>query len=258
MIDSHCHPNSKELELNAAEIMERAYSSGVESFMIVGCDLEDSLKALSMANNFKNYNAYAAVGIHPHEAKIYADNLDFYLDKLEAMTLDNRVLAWGEIGLDYYYDISPRETQQKIFIAQLERAVKLNLPVILHIRDAMDDALAILNDYYKNLKLLFHCYAGGLKYLERVLEMGGLCALGGAVTWKKSDELREVAKIINLDKLLLETDCPYMTPAPFRGKINEPCYIKYVYELIANIKNLEFSELEDRIKNNYKKFFEIK
>ena len=259
MIDSHCHPNCKELEDIAAEIMERAYSSGVESFMIVGCDLDDSLKALSMADKFKDFGAYAAVGIHPHEAQRYEINLNYYLDELEEMTQDARVLAWGEIGLDYYYDNSPRDTQRKIFIAQLDRALKLNLPVILHIRDAMSDALDILDDYKKNLKLLFHCYSGGLEHLERVLDMGGLCALGGAVTWKgkRSDELRQVAKLINIDRLLIETDCPYMTPAPFRGKLNEPSYIKYVYEAVAAVKDIEFNELEDKIKINFEKFFGI-
>lgn len=260
MIDSHCHPNSKELEDKAAEIIERAFNSGVEKMIIVGCAMQDSVKALNMAENFARFGTYASVGIHPHEAQKYIKNINLVLDEFEEIIINDKnknkkIVAWGEIGLDYYYDISPRDAQKKIFISQLERAEKLNIPVILHIRDAMDDALDILNDFCVNLKLLFHCYSGGLKYLEKVLETGGLCAVGGALTWKKSEELRKVIEIMPLNKLLLETDCPYMTPAPFRGKLNEPAYIKYVYEAAAKIKNIELKEFEESIKINFENFF---
>ncbi len=211
-----------------------------------------------MADDYSEFGTYAAVGIHPHEAQRYIENIDLYLDELEKFKSSKNVVAWGEIGLDYYYDISPRDVQKKVFIAQLERAVKLKMPVILHIRDAMDDALEILKDFYKDLKLLFHCYSGGMKYLDEVLDMGGFCAIGGAVTWKKSLELKEVAEKIILDRLLLETDCPYMTPVPFRGKLNEPAYIKYVYEAVADIRKIDFNEFEKSIKINSESFFNFK
>ena len=133
------------------------------------------------------------------------------------------------------------------------------MPVILHIREAMNDAMKILHEH-KNLKLLFHCYSGGFEFLDEVLEMGGLCAFGGALTWKgkASEELRKVFKKIPVERILLETDCPYMTPAPFRGKTNEPAYIKYVYERAAQEKNIEIEELEKIIENNFEKFFRSK
>ena len=252
LIDSHCHINSEDLRTDAKEIIERAYEAGVKKLLIVGCDLDDSLEAVEMAHKF---NLYASIGIHPHEAKRYEKIPEEFYELVK----NEKVLAVGEIGLDYHYDISPRDVQKKIFEEQLNFAKEKNMPVILHIREAMNDAMKILHEH-KNLKLLFHCYSGGFEFLDEVLEMGGLCAFGGALTWKgkASEELRKVFKKIPVERILLETDCPYMTPAPFRGKTNEPAYIKYVYERAAQEKNIEIEELEKIIENNFEKFFRSK
>ncbi len=249
LIDSHCHINSEDLRTQAAEVVSRAAEAGVNKMVIVGCDLDDSLEAIKLAHEF---NFFASVGIHPHEAKRYSDiPEEFY-----KLIRDERVVAVGEIGLDYHYDLSPRDIQAEMFECQLKFAEENNMPVILHIREAIDDAMKILQKH-TNLKLLFHCYAGGLKFLDEVLEMGGLCAFGGALTWKgkASDELREVFRRTPNDRILLETDCPYMAPAPLRGKTNEPSFIKFVYERAAQERNLNIEELEKIIESNFEKFF---
>ena len=249
LIDSHCHINSEDLRTQAHEVLERANEAGVKKMIIVGCDLDDSIEAVELAHKF---NFYASIGIHPHEAKRYSDIPEEFYKLIQ----DEKVVAVGEIGLDYHYDLSPRDVQAEMFERQLKFAEKVNMPVILHIREAMNDAMKILRGH-KNLKLLFHCYAGGLEFLDEVLELGGMCAFGGALTWKgkASEELREVFKKIPNEKILLETDCPYMAPVPMRGKINEPAFIKFVYERAAQEKNLSFEELEKIIEENFEEFF---
>lgn len=261
LIDSHCHINSEDLRNNAAEIISRADAAGVKKMLIVGCDLEDSLEAVELAGKF---NFYASIGIHPHEAKRYKDiPKEFYelINDEKVLTGDlagdtRPLAAVGEIGLDYHYDLSPRDVQIEMFERQLNFAGEKNMPVILHIREAMDDAMRILKGH-KNLKLLFHCYSGGLEFLDEVLEMGGFCAFGGALTWKgrASEELREVFRRVPNDRILLETDCPYMAPVPMRGKTNEPAFIKFVYERAALEKNLSIEELENIIERNFEEFF---
>ena len=248
-IDSHCHINSEDLRDQAHEVVRRANEAGVKKMIIVGCDLNDSLEAAELAREF---DLFASIGIHPHEAKRYSDVPEEFHRLIE----DEKVVAVGEIGLDYHYDLSPRDVQIEMFERQLKFAEEKNMPVILHIREAMEDAMKILHNH-KNLKLLFHCYAGGLKFLDEVLEMGGLCAFGGALTWKgkASDELREVFRKIPDERILLETDCPYMAPAPLRGKTNEPAFIKFVYERGALEKNISVEELEKIIEKNFEGFF---
>ena len=194
LIDSHCHPNSDELRGNVQGLMNRAKEASVGRMLIVGCNLEDSEEAVKMACDFKDYGAYAAVGLHPHAVKEYYAHdyirlsLKDLRKKLTRLALHKRTVAVGEIGLDYHYEHDPQiqDAQKEIFAAQLEWAAGIHKPVVLHIRDAMRDALDILKDF-PGLKLLFHCYSGGLEYLDEVLSMGGLCAIGGAVTWKNSE-----------------------------------------------------------------------
>ena len=256
LIDTHCHLNSEELRTNAKEFLKRAYDNDVKKMIIVGCNLDDSIEAVNMANEFSIYasyaSIYASIGIHPHDSKNYSNIPEEFFKLVN----NYRVIAIGEIGLDYYYDNSPREKQKEIFKIQLDFAQKIKLPVILHIRDAMNDAMEILREY-KNLKFLFHCYSGGLEYLDEILEMNNMIAVGGSLTWKNSNELREVVKKIPVENLLFETDCPYMSPVPFRGKLNEPAYVRYVYEKAAELKNLPLSELAEKINGNVKSFFEI-
>ena len=252
LIDTHCHINSEELRLDARAVISRAKDAGVGKMVIVGCDYEDSCEAAAMAEDFAQFGLYASVGIHPHEAKRYESVPEVFRD----IAGSGRVVAIGETGLDYHYDHSPRDVQKRMFYLHLRLAEDLNMPVILHIRDAMEEALEILTAY-RGVKMLFHCYSGGTEYLNEVLGMGGMCAFGGAVTWdnKSGEALREVVRKIPAENILCETDSPYMTPVPFRGKRNEPAYIRYVYETIARERNISVSELARITETNARKFF---
>ena len=252
LIDSHCHINSPELRNDARSVIIRAREAGVMKMLIAGCDFEDSCEAVALSEDFSQFGLYASIGIHPHESSRY----ESIPDAFSRLVHDTKVVAVGEIGLDYHYDNSPREIQRKMFEAQLEFAEREKMPVILHIRDAMNDALAILSDY-GGLKMLFHCYSGGFKYLDDVLEFDSMCAFGGALTWpsKGLGELRDVFRKIPLERILLETDSPYMTPVPFRGKTNEPAYIKHVYDKAAELRSMTVEELASQIETNAKEFF---
>ena len=251
-IDSHCHINSPELRLDARGVISRAHSAGVGKMLIVGCDYEDSCEAAALAENFSQFGLYASVGVHPHEAERNSKILNYF----GRLVNHERVVAVGEIGLDYHYDNSPREIQREVFEAQLNFAHEQGLPVVLHIRDAMKDAMDILK-HYRGMRMLFHCYSGGLEYLDSVLDLEGMCAFGGALTWpgKSTEKLRETLRRIPLDNVLFETDSPYMTPVPFRGKVNEPAYVRYVYEAAALELGMDVRELEGRIESNAERFF---
>ena len=252
LIDSHCHINSPELRQDARSVITRAWEAGVRKMILVGCDYEDSCEAVALAEDFSQFGLYASVGIHPHESSRY----ESIPEEFNRLVHDDKVAAVGEIGLDYHYDNSPRDIQKKLFELQLEFAERQDMPVILHIREAMSDALEILS-CYRGLRLLFHCYSGGLEYLDEVMSFNSMCAFGGALTWtgKGSEELRDVFRRIPDDRILLETDSPYMTPVPFRGKINEPAFIKQVYNKAAELRGLKLSELENLIEINAKNFF---
>ncbi len=252
LIDSHCHINSEELRLDARGIISRAIDADVRKMLIVGCDYEDSCEAVALAETFSQLGLYASVGIHPHEAKRYDD----IPGEFHRLIHNSRVAAVGEIGLDYHYDHSPRDVQKKMFELQLEFAENNNMPVVLHIREAMRDAMEILTQH-RGLKMLFHCYSGGLEYLDEVLGMGGMCAFGGAITWKGAgaDELREIIRRIPAENILLETDSPYMTPVPLRGKLNEPANVKYVYDAAARERKITVPELAEIVERNARNFF---
>ncbi|MBQ6972810.1 MAG: TatD family hydrolase [Synergistaceae bacterium] len=252
LIDSHCHINSEELRLDARTVISRARDAGVRKMVIVGCDYEDSCEAAAMAEDFAQFGLYASVGIHPHEAKRYTKIPEAFRE----IARNSRVVAVGETGLDYHYGHSPRDIQKKMFESQLSFAEELGLPVILHIRDAMNDAMEILT-VHRGLRMLFHCYSGGLEYLNEVIGMGGICAFGGAVTWdnKAGEALRGVVRKIPAENILCETDSPYMTPAPLRGRRNEPAYVRYVYEAIARERNISSAELSGIVEDNARRFF---
>ena len=252
LIDSHCHINSEDLRLDARSVITRAWDAGVMRMVIVGCDFEDSCEALALAEDFSQFGLYASIGIHPHETKRYEEIPEVF----SRLINNSRVSAYGEIGLDYHYDNSLRDIQRKMFEKQLEFAAQNNKPVILHIRDAMQDAMNILH-YYRGLKLMFHCYSGGLEYLDAVLDMNAVCSFGGAITWtgKSAEDLREVVLRMPLENILFETDSPYMSPIPFRGKRNEPANVRYVYETAAREKNIALETLEAQVEQNAKRFF---
>ena len=250
LIDTHCHINHEDLRLDARAVITRARDADVRKMLIVGCDYEDSCEAAGMSEDFSQFGLYAAIGIHPHEAKRYTAIPEVFRGIARA----SRVVAIGETGLDYHYDHSPRDVQKRMFELHLRLAEELDMPVVLHIRDAMDEAMEILT-VHRGLKLLFHCYSGGLQYLNEVIGMGGMCAFGGALTWTNSDELREVVRKIPVENILCETDSPYMAPAPLRGRRNEPANVRYVYETVARERGISVADLSRIVEDNARRFF---
>lgn len=252
LIDTHCHINSEELRPDARAVISRAREADVRKMLIVGCDYEDSCEAAAMAENFPQFGLYASIGIHPHEAKRYSN----IPEEFRRIIINRKVVAVGEIGLDYHYNNSPKDDQIRMFEQQLRFAEETGKPVILHIREAMTDAMEMLT-VHRGLKMLFHCYSGGLEFLNEVLGMGSMCAFGGAVTWNNPSGqlLREVVKHVPSENILCETDAPYMTPSPFRGKQNEPAYVKYVYNVIAREKGISVTELSRIVEDNAARFF---
>ena len=232
MIDSHCHLNDPKLFVNLDGVLERAKAVGVESFIVPGYDLVSSEKAVSIATD--NEGVYALVGIHPHDASIYNDEVE---NRLEELLGNDKVVGLGEIGLDFYYDNSPREKQREVFIKQLELAKKIGKPVVIHSRDAFLETFEIIRDYGKGLSGVFHCFSGSYESAMRVIkELGFFISLAGPVTFKNAKEPLEVASRIPLEYLLIETDCPYLAPHPFRGKQNEPAYLPYIAERIGEVR----------------------
>ena len=239
LFDTHVHLND-EVYQNYDEIIKNAQQEGVNKMMVIGFDLESSKKAVKIAQEYDFI--YAAIGIHPSEA-----NKDYNKDLKELEKLIcNKVVAIGEIGLDYHYDGVIKENQFDLFIKQLKMAKQYNLPVTIHSRDACKDTVDILTEYkdcYK--KGIMHCYAYSFETAKILEKLGFVFAYGGVVTYKNAREIKETVSKIDINNIILETDAPYLTPTPYRGKLNEPKYIKYVAEEVANIKGLSIQEVED-------------
>ncbi|MGB9681674.1 MAG: TatD family hydrolase [bacterium] len=244
-VDTHCHLNEYE---DLESVLEKARSQGISGFISVGYDVISSKVSLELSRKYKD--VYAILGIHPHNAEEY--NRDF-LNWTSKNVNDKKVLGIGEIGLDYYRNLSPKELQIEAFKGQLEFARNISLPISLHIREAYDEAIEILKDY--NVKGVFHCFSGDLTHLERALSMGFFIGFDGPVTFQNANKLIEIVKECPLDRVLIETDAPYLAPAPFRGKRNEPSYLVYIAERIAKIKNISIEELVRALLDNTKRCF---
>lgn len=253
-IDTHAHLDFKHFEQDRDEVITKARDTGVRYIVNVGADLQSSRRSIELAGNYNNI--FATVGVHPHDAdKVNRDTLT----KLEKLAADRNVLAIGEIGLDYHYDNSPRDLQKKVFKEQLQLASKLELPVVIHSREAEEETLKIIQemniDKYGGI---MHCFGYGLDMAERCLEHNLYLAFGGVITFKNAENLRTVVKNIPLKKILIETDCPYLTPDPYRGKRNQPAYVKLVAEEIAEIKNISLKEVAEKTTENAFKVYNIK
>jgi TatD DNase family protein len=255
-IDTHCHINSDQLRADGASFVGRAGEAGVAHILVAGSDLATSLEAVELAHTYELQGVYAAVGVHPHDAKTVEGGLP---EELLNLARDSRVVAIGETGLDYYYDHSPRNVQQSVFLMHLKWAAEINKPLVLHVRDAMPDILELLGGGNSSLSskipLIFHCYAGGLEYLSAMRDLDAYLSLGGPVTWPKNDALRLVAARIPENRLLCETDSPWLTPKPHRGKLNEPAYVRLVYEEIAKARDLSVERLARIVDENAARLF---
>lgn len=253
-IDSHAHLDDERFDGDREQLIKNFKENNIDVVVNVGADLKSSRASVKLAKEYENI--YAVVGVHPHDAQ-YVDN--DYLEQLKGLSKEDKVVAIGEIGLDYYYDNSPRDIQRRVFIEQLELAKELSFPVVIHTRDAAQETFDILREAAQDGRLtgVLHCYSGSVEMALEYIKLGFYISLGGPVTFKKAKTPKEVAAAVPLDKLLIETDCPYLTPEPYRGKRNDPTFVKYTAETIAEIKGISIEELARTTSENVRKLFEI-
>jgi len=250
LIDTHAHLNMPDYT-DLSEVLTRAEQADVKIIINVSFDLAASQKSLQLAQDIDNI--YAAIGIHPHDAETVNDETLKFLKEKSSLP---KVVAIGETGLDYYKNLSPKEAQKEAFRKQLALAQEVNLPVIVHSRDAHKDSFLILKEENKgNLRGVMHCYAAGLEYLQDFIDLGFYFSFGGPVTYPKANDLRETVKAVPLERLLLETDSPYLTPQAYRGKRNEPAYLKLTAEKIAEVKGISYEELAFQTTKNARALF---
>lgn len=252
-IDTHAHLFFDNFKDDLEAVIDRAKDAGVDYIIVPATDLKTAREAISLAEKYNQI--YATVGVHPHDTKDWNDSI---ISELESLAKHPKVVAIGEIGLDYYYDFSPKEQQIKAFKSQLSLAVKLNLPAVIHNRDSDDDMMEIIRSFCgTGLKAQFHCFNGSLDDAIEFMRMSHFISFTGNITFKKSESLREILKHIDLNHLMLETDSPFMTPVPFRGKRNEPANVKYVAQQIADIHKLSLEDIGRITSLNVFRFFGI-
>ena len=254
LFDTHVHLNAEQYKEDLVEVIERAQSEGVVNMIVVGFDRPTIEKAIALVEQYDFL--YAAVGWHPVDA---IDMTEADLEWIEELAAHPKVVALGEMGLDYYWDKSPKEIQKEVFRKQIALAKRVKLPIIIHNREATQDIVNILKEEgAKEVGGVMHCFSGSEEIAKECMEMNFYISFGGPVTFKNAKKVKEVAAEIPLDRLLIETDCPYLTPHPFRGKRNEPAHVKLVAEAIALLKNLPFEEIANVTTENAKKLFGIK
>ena len=255
--DSHAHIDGPEFEADREEVIERARSAGVSVILNVGTgDPHSGAFERAIELGKKHESVYTAIGTHPHDARLYDDQAE---DKIKSLIKSERVIAWGEIGLDFHYDNSPRDVQIAVFKRQLQAARECDLPVVIHTREAESETIEILKSDYAGVERrgVFHCFSGSMQLAQRAIELGFMISFSGIVTFKKADELREVATQVPLDRLLIETDCPYLSPIPHRGKRNEPAYVVEVARCLAGLHGVEVEEIGRVTTENFNRFFTI-
>ncbi len=249
--NTHTHLNSEQLYLNRANYIQRAHENGVSYIVVAGYDLSSSRLAVEIAHEYEN--VFAIVGISPNDCLKTTDD---DLNEIEALLQDPRVVALGEIGLDYHWYDVPRDKQKNIFIKQINIAKKYDKPIVIHARDAYEDIYCILKQAAH--RGIMHCYSGSAEMAKRFIEIGFEISLAGPVTFKNAKVPKNVAEKIGIDHLMIETDCPYLTPHPFRGKLNEPANVVYIAQEIAKLKNMEIEDVARITTFNAKKMFGIK
>lgn len=257
-VDSHAHIDGEEYDVDRDAVVLRAREAGVRAILNVGTgDPRGGAfeRAVRVAEEYED--VYAAVGVHPHDAKLFDEEASELLQRLARA--NSSVIAWGEIGLDYHYDHSPRDVQREIFRKQLKIARELRLPVIIHSREADDDTVNILREEMadSDMRGIMHCFGGSARMASSVIELGFMVSFAGNVTFKKAEGLRDVARGIPLERLLVETDCPFLTPVPFRGRRNEPARVREVAECLAGLHGLTTEEVGRITTENFSRFFNL-
>jgi TatD DNase family protein len=260
-VDSHCHIDGAEFDADREDVIKRALDAGVKMMLVVGTgdatDFENFSRVVRLAETHENI--FASIGVHPHDAKTF----DAVAEKclIDLVKSSEKVIAWGEIGLDFYYDHSPREIQENIFRKQIRIARELDLPIIIHSRDADVETVELLTEECSSENFrggIMHCFGGTAAMAEKLMNIGFLISLAGNVTFKKADNLRAAARIIPLDKLLIETDAPYLAPIPFRGKRNEPSFVLNTAKFLADFYGIELEKLAEQTTRNFLDFFKLK
>ncbi|TXC84993.1 YchF/TatD family DNA exonuclease [Metabacillus litoralis] len=253
LFDTHAHLNAIQYEEDLEEVIQRALSENVTHIVVVGFDRQTITRAMELTNNYDMI--YAAVGWHPVDA---IDMTDEDLAWIKELSAHPKVVAIGEMGLDYHWDKSPKDVQKDVFRKQIKLAKEVNLPIIIHNRDATEDVVSILQEENASeVGGIMHCFTGSAEVAKQCLDMNFYISFGGPVTFKNAKKPKEVAKEIPMDRLLIETDCPYLTPHPFRGKRNEPSYVKYVAEQIAELREMNYEEFAQKTSDNARKVFGI-
>lgn len=250
IFDSHAHYDDKRFKGDRHSLLCSLKENGVVGVTNIGCDMKSSHSSVDMASKYDF--VYATVGIHPHDAKSFKQK---DLLELQSLTKEKKVVAIGEIGLDYHYDFSPRAEQQKTFEAQLEMATDLDIPVVIHSREATQDVMNLLEKYRP--KGVVHCFSGSVETAQAVLALGMYIGFTGVVTFPSAKKIQGVIDICPLDRMLIETDCPYMAPTPFRGQRCDSTMLGYVAEKIADVKGLDPCEVINSATENTKKVYEI-
>jgi TatD DNase family protein len=252
-IDSHVHLDDERFDDDREQLIKSLKENNIELVLNAGADLKTSINSVELAEKYDFI--YAAVGCHPHDTKYMNDDtMNIFRD----LSKNKKVLAIGEIGLDYYYDNSDRETQKKWFREQIRLAKELDMPYIVHDRDAHEDILRIMKEeHYDGSRGILHCFSSSVEMAIEFIKLGFYISLGGPVTFKKAKIPKLVAKEIPLSNLLIETDCPYLTPEPFRGKRNNPSLVSYVAEEIALIKDIPVEKVAEQTTINFKKLFNL-
>jgi TatD DNase family protein len=271
-VDSHCHIDGPEYDTDRDEVIARALEVGVTTMLNVGTgDPHSGVFERAVALAEQHPEVYCAIGVHPHDAKLFDEAAQQRLIDLAKQS--SRVVAWGEIGLDYHYDHSPREVQREVFRRQLGIARELNLPVVIHSRAADEDTIAIVREHggtgvspvnhAEDARAtprtgVLHCFGGSLQMAEQAIELGFFISFAGNLTFKKADDLRAIARKLPLDRLLVETDCPYLTPVPFRGKRNEPARVVETAKFLAELKGVSLEEVGKVTTENFARLFGVR
>ncbi len=254
LFDTHCHLDDERFGEDRLQVIQRMREMDVLNAVVVGSDMLSSQSAMAFAA--ANEGFYGAVGIHPHEAKTYREG---DLKKLTKMLQAPKVVALGEIGLDFYYDLSERSVQKEVCLKQMALAYELNVPVIYHVRDAHGEMLQIMKSQKGKLAPgVIHCFSGSAESAKEYLRLGFYISFAGPITFKKAPNLWEAAAAVPLDRLLVETDSPYLSPEPMRGRRNEPGYVRYVAQKLAELKDISLEQLAQITTQNAKTIYRIK
>ena len=253
LFDSHCHLEDERFSEDRAEVMARMEDAGVRRCILAGSDMDSSSRIVEMTR--LHPHVYGVVGVHPHEAKTWTDECEA---RITEWVKEERILGVGEFGLDYYYDLSPRDVQREVFVKQLLLAKQLNMPAVFHIRDAHGDILSLMREHRNELpEGVIHCCSASVETAREYLDMGFYISFAGPVTFKNANKLLDVERFVPIDRILVETDSPYMAPVPMRGKRNEPTYVKYVAEKIAELRGITAEEMAQIASDNTCRLFGI-